>query len=68
MRKPSAETEVRSLRRELAEVKALSAQRGIEANTFRSRATRAEQEVAEWKRRFDALLARTPELPAEASK
>lgn len=28
---------------------------------YRERATKAEQEVADWKRRFDALLARTPD-------
>ena len=31
-----------------------------ERDHYRARATKAEQEVAEWRARFDALLARTP--------
>ena len=30
----------------------------VERDTFRARATKAEQEVAEWKARFDILLRR----------
>jgi len=34
-------------------------QRGMQ---YRERATKAEQDVAEWKARFDALLHRTPKV------
>ena len=43
---------------------------GGTCSDFRARATRAEQEAAEWKKRFDALLARVPlaALPVERAK
>ncbi len=45
---------VRELRQELQEVQA-------SLNTYRIRLPAAEKELAEWKQRFDLLLARTPE-------
>lgn len=48
---------VRRLRTEMAEVQTA-------LNTYRFRATKAEQELVEWKKRFDLLLARTPQLSA----
>ena len=51
-RKPSLETEVKSLRREIKRLK------GNERlwQTYRARATQAEQKCAEWEKRFDQLL------------
>lgn len=60
MRKPSPETELRTLRRE---VKRLLSYRLDAEQTMaiqRGQITKAQQETAEWKRRFDALLERTP--------
>lgn len=37
-----------------------------ERDSYRIRATKAEQELAEWKKRFDLLLARTPQVSAGA--
>lgn len=62
MRKPSAETENRTLRSVVARSEAARMKLHTDYEAMRGRATRAEQEVAEWKRRFDALLARTPEV------
>lgn len=52
-RKPSLETEVKNLRRELKRLKE-SEKLWV---TYRSRATQAEQQLAEWRQRFDFLLA-----------
>jgi FtsZ-binding cell division protein ZapB len=58
MRKPSVETQLRGAKSQIAilqkEVRALTAQR----DQYRVRATKAEQETAEWKARFDILLKR----------
>lgn len=64
-RKRSPQTEVRTQRAiinsQASTIDALRQDvahfRGI-ADIYRARATKAEQEAAEWKRRFDALLAR----------
>lgn len=53
---PSVETQLRTERRENSELrKQLSAAR-FEVTNYRTRATKAEQEAAEWKRRFDVLI------------
>ena len=67
MSKPSAETELRSVKRHNKELQeALIEARGEAAN-YRQRATRAETDAAEWKRRFDLLLskleAKVPAVP-----
>lgn len=51
---------VKRLREEMREVQ-------DQLFNYRQRATKAEQELAEWKKRFDNLLSRTPPLPAVAS-
>lgn len=54
----STETQLRTAKariRQLERALAAAEKNGAE---FRSRATRAEQEIAEWKSRFDALLHR----------
>ena len=58
MRKPSAETELRYYKRQLAESEGKRRELGLSEERWRGRATRAEQEAAEWKRRFDLLLSK----------
>jgi len=59
-RAPSEATKIRNLTRMLrnreVELQAVKQQR----EAYRLRATKAEQEAAEWKRRFDILLSREP--------
>lgn len=55
---------IRNTREELAQARFASAEHQRARDAFRARATQAEQECAEWKRRFDLLLARTPEAKA----
>lgn len=59
-RKPSAETEVKSLRRDTKRLKTEPASAWASVTEYRARATRAETEAADWRKRFDLLLARTP--------
>lgn len=54
-------TEIRKLNRMLKASHEQASAWLSERDTYRVRATKAEQEVAEWKKRFDALLARTPD-------
>lgn len=61
MRKTSAATMLRAVRRNLAETKGALELCRMRAEEYRARATRAEQEVTEWKERFDALLTRGPQ-------
>ena len=64
-RKPSAETQVVKLKRELRAANedrkllasALSAAQSL-TKDYRARSTKAEQECAEWRQRFDLLLKR----------
>jgi len=56
---PSAETQLKIVRREYKRtIENLQATKK-ESDEYRARATKAEQEVAEWKRRFDLLLSKT---------
>lgn len=55
-RKPSPETELRSVKRELREAKEDLSRCRLSMAEYRARATRAEQSCAEWQQRFDALL------------
>ena len=50
------ETEIRNLKRELKDALSALSRRITEVGEYRVRATKAEQECAEWKRRFDMLL------------
>ena len=61
MRKPSPETELRNLRREFKELRTDWRDARAASDAYRARATKAEQEIVEWKRRFDALLKIVPE-------
>ncbi len=55
---PSEATQLRYAKKDLAELKiALGRQQQL-TEGYRVRATKAEQEAAEWKARFDALLRR----------
>lgn len=62
MRKRKPETIVRELRRDLKRALKETGEFSKESAHFRGRATRAEMECSEWKRRFDALLERTPKV------
>lgn len=55
-KKPSAETQLRVLKRDLEAASRSAAKFAAAAETYRVRATKAEQDAAEWKRRFDMLL------------
>lgn len=57
---PSEKTKLANERRlvKRLRVELMDVQRSM--NAYRSRATKAEQELAEWKARFDKLLERTP--------
>jgi hypothetical protein len=54
---------VRDVRRELKQERARLIAAAQHGERYRSRAMKAEQDVADWKRRFDLLLARTPQEP-----
>ena len=58
---PSDATKLKTAQRDLRDTFTLLQNARAERDAYRVRATRAEQEVSEWKGRFDALLARTPD-------
>lgn len=60
---PSIETQLRHARSDLKGAQASVLALTTQVNNYRARASRAEQEAAEWKRRFDLLLERTPKEP-----
>lgn len=59
-RAPSDATMLRSARKEIRDLERQIAGTIKDREAYRVRATKAEQECAEWKRRFDLLLARVP--------
>ena len=61
MRKPSPETELRNLWCDYNGLRTDWLIDREDRDTYRARATKAEQEIIEWKRRFDALLKIVPE-------
>lgn len=56
MRKPSAETELRRYKALYRDAEEKFGQMAKSSAAYRERATKAEQEVKDWKLRFDALL------------
>lgn len=65
---PSEKTLLATARRQIKQLEyELTASRQ-DCSAYRLRATKAEQELSEWKKRFDLLLARTPQLSAGAPK
>lgn len=56
-RAPSDATMLRSARKEIRDLERQIAGTIKDREAYRIRATKAEQECAEWKRRFDMLLA-----------
>lgn len=58
--KPSAETELRTSRRLLSQQRASIAFSAHELTNLRYQLKKAMDDAAEWKRRFDELLARVP--------
>ena len=63
-RKPSTETELKTLRRDYKRMSDAQKETLRELTAYRGRATKAETEAAEWRRRFDILLSREPTLTA----
>ena len=61
MRKPSPATELRNLKHAYNRMGSDLLRAREDRDTYRARATKAEQEIVEWKRRFDALLKIVPE-------
>jgi len=61
-REASTATLYRNALRELKHLRKEYAESRSEAIGYRIRASKAEDEVAEWEKRFDALLARTPKV------
>ena len=61
MIKQSPETELRYLKNDYNSMERDLLRIREDRDTYRARATKAEQEVIEWKRRFDALLKIVPE-------
>jgi septal ring factor EnvC (AmiA/AmiB activator) len=57
-RKPSPETELRNLRRQLRETQATKDQYQREAMVLRGQLNKSQAETGEWKHRFDQLLSR----------
>ncbi|MBA8886104.1 putative transcriptional regulator [Dokdonella fugitiva] len=55
-RTPSAETQLRNLKRHASDIEKRLAESLRASGAYRARATKAEQEAAEWRRRFDELL------------
>ena len=58
-KKPSAETELRHARSDLIKIRKDYFALKATCEHYRIRATKAEQEISEWKARFDALLHRS---------
>lgn len=55
-RKPSAETELRWAKSDLKSLRKDHGALAAKCEHYRIRATKAEQELAEWRQRFDLLL------------
>ena len=62
-RERSPQTEIRELKSTLKKAQDAYLETQRECYAAKARALKAETELAEWKQRFDALLARTPEIP-----
>jgi chromosome segregation ATPase len=58
VRKPSAETELRRANKQLSEFNKLVMTLKVELSNYRIRATKAETEAADWRKRFDMLLSK----------
>jgi hypothetical protein len=63
-RQPSVETQLRSARTDLRRLTLELAQANQRTEQWRGRATKAEQEAAEWKGRFDILLRNVEKVAA----
>lgn len=66
--KPSDATKARSLRRELTLTQKALAEAREAATNYRVRASKAETDAAEWRRRFDVLLETRPTAGASAQQ
>ena len=66
-RLPSPETEIRNLRSLLRKTAKALREAIDREKAYRTRATQAEQQIAEWQNRFDALLKIVPSGPSAAA-
>ena len=62
-REASTETKLRTARANIKELQRALSEAEKQRTAYRERATKAEQEAAEWKRRFDILLLITKDGP-----
>lgn len=67
-RKPSPETELRTVRRELKEARSLKDEYQREAMVLRGQLNKSQAETGEWKRRFDMLLAKAKSFDVPTSE
>ena len=65
-RMPSAETTLIATRARLKQSQVECSRAMAQCEAYRVRATKAEQEVAEWKRRFDLLLTKAEKVDLAA--
>lgn len=68
MRKPSPATENKTLKRDLKLARAEASHYRLQMTVAEGRLTKAQQETAEWKRRFDALLANIPAMTVPSTR
>jgi FtsZ-binding cell division protein ZapB len=61
---PSEKTQIKNLRYDCSILRNERDSLKIERDKYRNRATKAEQEVVEWKARFDTLLRRDERVSA----
>lgn len=67
-RKPSPETELRTLKRQLREAMELKGQYQSEAMILRGQLNKSQAEVGEWRRRFDTLLSKAKSFDVPSSE
>ena len=67
MRKPSPETELRTVKRDLRETSARLEQYQREAMILRGQLNKSQAETGEWKRRFDLLLQKAKSFEIQTS-
>jgi hypothetical protein len=65
---PSVETQLRTARADIRRLTFELARANQQATAYRTRATQAEQDAAQWKQRFDILLVITKDGPKKGVK
>lgn len=67
-RGPSETTQLRQARTEVRRLTKQLARAYNDRDIYRARATKTEEDVVEWKKRFDALLLRVQLIPAKEDR